>query len=132
MWSTTLSTHPMYVKKIKFKVWTNESSGLLNFDRGTDCRSSSGNSGSGFQFVFLNIFSVKDIILITMFCLCNLCIKQKSGFFQKKYIIIILDDFYASLSRFLIFFATYGSTFPEMDPDPVKWYGSDWIRIRNT
>ena len=25
-----------------------------------------------------------------------------------------------------------GSKFPEVDPDPAKWYGSDRIRIRNT
>ena len=25
-----------------------------------------------------------------------------------------------------------GSTFPEVGPDPSKWYGSDRIRIRNT
>ena len=24
------------------------------------------------------------------------------------------------------------STFPDADPDPAKWYGSDRIRIRNT
>ena len=25
-----------------------------------------------------------------------------------------------------------GSKFPEVDPDPAKWYGSNRIRIRNT
>ena len=25
-----------------------------------------------------------------------------------------------------------GPTFPEVDPDPAKWYGYNWIRIRNT
>ena len=24
------------------------------------------------------------------------------------------------------------ATFPEVDPDPAKWYGSNRIRIRNT
>ena len=47
-----------------------------------------------------------------------MCIKQKSDFFKKKYdILIILVDFYASLSRF---FLLPGSTFPELDLDPAK------------
>ena len=38
---------------------------------------------------------------------------------------------YASLSRFFLVPGSR-STFPEVDPDPAKWYGSNLIRIRNT
>ena len=43
---------------------------------------------------------------------------------KKKYILIILVDFYASLSRFFLLPGS-GSTFPEVDPDPVRLYGSE-------
>ena len=48
---------------------------------------------------------------------------------KKNYIFIILVDLYASLSRFFLVPGSR-STFPEVDPDPAKWYGSDRIRIR--
>ena len=34
-------------------------------------------------------------------------------------------------SRFFLLLGS-GSTFPEVDPDPAKWYGFNRIRIRNT
>ena len=52
-------------------------------------------------------------------------IKQKMVIsFLKNYILIILVDFYAS---FLL--PGSGSTFPEVDPDPAKWYGSGFERL---
>ena len=63
-----------------------------------------------------------------------MCIKQKRDL-KKKYILIILVDFYVNLSQFFLL-PVSDSTLPEVDPDPdpAKWYGSDRIRIqiRNT
>ena len=47
-----------------------------------------------------------------------MCIKQKSDFWKKN-ILKILVDFYVNLSRFSLLPGS-GSTFPEMDPDPAK------------
>ena len=51
--------------------------------------------------------------------------------YKKNYILIILVDFYVSLSRFFLLLGS-GSTFPEVDPapDPAKWYWSNRIRIQ--
>ena len=46
-----------------------------------------------------------------------MCIKQKSDFYNKS-IHIILVYFCASLPRFILL-PGYGSTFPEVDPDPA-------------
>ena len=46
-------------------------------------------------------------------------IKQKSYFFKKCVILIILVDFYVNLSRFFLL-PESGSPFPEVDPDPAK------------
>ena len=84
-------------------------------------------------FFFLNFFSVKGIKLITM-CffvviyevIIHIYIKQNKWFlFLKNYILIILVDLYASLLRF--FLHPGSRTFPEVDPDPTKWYGSEAI-----
>ena len=51
--------------------------------------------------------------------LLSKCIKQKSDFFKKNYILIILVDFYASSSQFFLI-PGFGFTFPEVVPDPAK------------
>ena len=57
-----------------------------------------------------------------------MCIKQKSDFFNNKiYILVILADFYASLSWFFCLLPGSGSTCPEVDPDPTKGYGSETL-----
>ena len=48
-----------------------------------------------------------------------MCIKQKSDFVKIYDILVILTDFYVSLSR-LFLLPGSGSTFPELDPDPAK------------
>ena len=49
-----------------------------------------------------------------------MCIQQKSDSLKKKYdILIILVDFYASLSGFFLL-PRSGFTFPEVDPDQVQ------------
>ena len=48
-------------------------------------------------------------------------IKKKVINYKKYiYILIILVDFYASLSRYFFLEPGSGSTFPEVDPDPDK------------
>ena len=57
-------------------------------------------------------------------------IKQNKWFlFFLNYILIILVDLFI-----MIYFLLPGSrsAFPEVDPDPAKWYGSNRIRILNT
>ena len=48
-----------------------------------------------------------------------LCIKQKVLLKKRYDILLILVYFYVSLSHFFLLTGS-GSTFPEVDPDPVK------------
>ena len=104
--------------------------------------STSGNRGSGsdlkskkFQFFFHLTFWVKiHTLLKTMFFVASLmsllfmCVNQ--WFLWKNiWYFIILVDFYVNIKIFSLLPGT-GSTFPEVNPDPAKWYGPD--RIRNT
>ena len=76
----------------------------------------------------------EGINLITLFFVISSLlftyIKKNKWFLIKKklYILIILFDLYVSLSRFFLL-PRSGSTVPEVDLDPAKWYGSDRIRI---
>ena len=73
-----------------------------------------------------------------------MCIKQKDYFLNKNYtsgvqvkvlidwlILIILVVFYESLSLFILLPGS-GSTFPEVDPYPAKWYGSETLMKTTT
>ena len=60
-----------------------------------------------------------------MFFFCNLrayysrILNKISDFYKKNYILIILADFYVSVSRFFLLLGS-GSKFPEVDPHPAK------------
>ena len=93
-----------------------------------------------FKFFSSYFFCKWSNTLNDIFVFCNSwpyysCVLNEKGTLKKKYILIILVDFYVNLSQFFLL-PVSDSTLPEVDPDPdpAKWYGSDRIRIqiRNT
>ena len=78
------------------------------------------------NFFLPNFFSAKgNFELIIHVHILN----KKRDFFKNKY---SYNFGWFACEFFTIFFATRIRTFPEVDLDPAKWYGSNRIRIRNT
>ena len=105
-----------------------------------------------FSFPFFSTFSYFFIFLFFFFPFFSWILFPELNFFGGSKIILpwrirfrdkgsvlnkfnffssFLVDLYVSLSWFFSLPGS-GSTFPEVDPDPAKWYGSNRILIRNT